>query len=126
MNSSEKKEPRRDRFIISGALHGVTDSALEELKAFEAMGGHLEVLPEKHLVLIQYDGRCGAEVEAKMVEILQRAGENCESHGVICHGKDHCEPLNLHVGPLAKNHPQRSDSLAKHLGRWLHLKKQSR
>lgn len=125
MKSTAHEEHRRDRFIISGALHGITESAILELKNFEAMGGHLELLPEKKLALIQYDGRCGAEAEAQMVAILQRAGENCESHGVICHGKDHCEPLNLHVGPLAKDHPKRTHSLAKHLGRWLHLKKQS-
>jgi hypothetical protein len=116
------QDKRQERFIISGALHGVTESAIEELRAFEAMGGHLEFLPEKQLVLIQYDGRCGAEMEAKMVAALQQACAHCESHGVICHGKDHCEPLNLHVGPLAKDHPKRLASVTKHLGRWLRLK----
>lgn len=122
MKAAQTEDKRRERFIISGALHGVTESAMEELRAFEAMGGHLEFLPEKQLVLIQYNGRCGAAVEAKMVAALQQAGAHCESHGVICHGKDHCEPLNLHVGPLAKDHPQRLASVTKHLSRWLRLK----
>ncbi len=122
MKAARTEDKRRERFIISGALHGVTESAIEDLRAFEAMGGHLEFLPEKQLVLIQYDGHCNAELEAKMIAILQQAGANCESHGVICHGKDHCEPLNLHVGPLAKDHPKRLASVTKHLGRWLRLK----
>lgn len=122
MKAARTKDQRRERFIISGALHGVTESAIEDLRAFEAMGGHLEFLPEKQLVLIQYDGHCNAELEAKMIAILQQAGANCESHGVICHGKDHCEPLNLHVGPLAKDHPKRLASVTKHLSRWLRLK----
>ncbi|MCE5388556.1 MAG: hypothetical protein K0041_08270 [Acidithiobacillus sp.] len=120
MNSNNSQRP--GRFIISGALHGVTFEAREKLREFEQMGGHIDYLPEKALALIQYDGRCGAEAEEKMVSILQQAGNNCESHGVICHGKDHCEPLNLHVGPLANDHPRRNESLSKHLGRWLHLK----
>ncbi|MHB1281415.1 MAG: hypothetical protein ACYCQM_02015 [Acidithiobacillus sp.] len=122
MKAARTEDKRRERFIISGALHGVTESAIEDLRAFEAMGGHLEFLPEKQLVLIQYDGHCNAELEAKMIAILQQAGANCESHGVICHGKDHCEPLNLHVGPLAKDHPKRLASVTKHLSRWLRLK----
>ncbi|WP_298172858.1 hypothetical protein [Acidithiobacillus sp.] len=122
MKAARTEDKRRERFIISGALHGVTESAIEDLRAFEAMGGHLEFLPEKQLMLIQYDGHCNAELEAKMIAILQQAGANCESHGVICHGKDHCEPLNLHVGPLAKDHPKRLASVTKHLSRWLRLK----
>ena len=122
MKAAQTEESRQDRFIISGALHGVTESALEGLRAFEAMGGHLELIPEKQLVLIQYDGRCGAAAEAKMIAILQQAGAHCESHGVICHGKDHCEPLNLHVGPLAKDHPNRLAYVNKHLRRWLRLR----
>lgn len=122
MKAARTADKRRERFIISGALHGVTESAIEDLRAFEAMGGHLEFLPEKQLVLIQYDGHCNAELEAKMIAILQQAGANCESHGVICHGKDHCEPLNLHVGPLAKDHPKRLASVTKHLSRWLRLR----
>ena len=109
MKAAQTKDKRQERFIISGALHGVTESAMEALRAFEAMGGHLEFLPEKQLVLIQYDGRCGAEMEAKMVAALQQAGA-------------HCEPLNLHVGPLAKDHPERLASVTKHLSRWLRLK----
>lgn len=120
MSTSGSKRP--DRFIISGALHGVTPEARKKLEEFEKLGGHIDYLPEKALALIQYDGRCGAELEEHMVAVLQQAGASCESHGVICHGKDHCEPLNLHVGPLAQDHPRRGESLSKHLGRWLHLK----
>ena len=122
MKAVQTEDKRRERFIISGALHGVTEPALAALRVFEAMGGHLEFLPEKKLALIQYDGRCGAAVEAKMVAALQQAGAHCESHGVICHGKDHSEPLNLHVGPLAQDHPKRLASVTKHLSRWLRLK----
>lgn len=120
MQNSQPERPAR--FIISGALHGVTPAALEKLRQFEEMGGHIDHIPEKQLVLIQYDGRCGAEAEEQMVEILKAAGANCQSHGVICHGKDHCEPLNLHVGPLAEDHPNRLASVSKHLSRWLHLR----
>lgn len=120
MISNDSKRPCR--FIISGAIHGVTPQARQRLEDFEKLGGHVDYLPEKALALVQYDGRCSAELEERMVAILQEAGNECESHGVICHGKDHCEPLNLHVGPLAADHPRRHESLRKHLGRWLHLR----
>ena len=120
MSSSAKNRP--DRFIISGALHGVTPAAREKLEAFKKLGGHVDHLPEKALALIQYDGLCEAELQEHMVSVLRHAGASCESHGVICHGKHHCEPINLHVGPLPADHPRRGESLRKHLGRWLHLK----
>ncbi len=122
MTQASTSRKRSDRFIISGALHGVTAAARQKLAEFEALGGHVDHLPEKALALIQFDGHCSAETEGKMVTVLQEAGRDCESHGVICHGKNHCEPLNLQVGPLPQDHPRRQDSLTKHLARWLRLR----
>ncbi len=122
MNKEKKMDVEQNRFIITGSLHGVTPEAVAHLREFEAMGGHLDLPEDQHLALLQFDGLCDANYENLLIEILQRAGAHCESHGVICHGKDHCEPLNLHLGPLQQDHPHRLTSIAKHIGHWLHLR----
>jgi hypothetical protein len=123
MNTVKKQAIDQDRFIITGALHGVTPEAVTYLREFEAMGGRLDLLEDQHLALLQFDGVCNADCESRMIEALQRAGAHCTSHGIICHGKDHCEPLNLHLGPMPQDHPHRLASAAKHIGRWLHLRR---
>ncbi len=90
------------RFIISGALHGVTEEAKEVLDTLKKYHVQVYHVDGRKLTLLQFDGILDKIEEDKVISIIKQAGEHCVAHGVVCHGTAECEPIHTIVGKSPK------------------------
>ncbi|MBU2765860.1 hypothetical protein HAP94_06540 [Acidithiobacillus ferrivorans] len=86
------------RFLLHGSLHGNIQEAIAHLRLYQQLGGVVEVAPDKLVAIIIYNQPCVDAFADSLVHTILTIGEETPVHGTITFGREHLEPLILHIG----------------------------